>query len=223
MFVGGRTIMATYRLGDKWILEVEPDDMPQNPRKDYDPFGHMVCWHRRYDLGDKHDYATPSEFWEDMKDSIAIIANVFMYDHSAIAFSLHSFYGRVPQGHAEFDSMQVGYMYLTKEDLQREYDTEDVTDELREKALAIFESELKVYEQYVNGQVYCYTLYTLSPCEHCEGTGEVGDYTCNACEGEGKVKDTEDSCCGFYGDDPLENGMSEDLPEEARALLKAAV
>ena len=28
--------------------------------------GRMVCWHRKYDLGDQHDYADPIEFLQDM-------------------------------------------------------------------------------------------------------------------------------------------------------------
>jgi hypothetical protein len=26
----------------------------------------MLCWNRRYDLGDKHDYSGPIDFWHDM-------------------------------------------------------------------------------------------------------------------------------------------------------------
>ena len=47
---------STYR------LKVEYDDFPLNPRTDYDNFGKMVCWHSRYDLGDKHSFSEPSEF-----------------------------------------------------------------------------------------------------------------------------------------------------------------
>ena len=43
-------------------LKIEYDDMPLNPRTDYDNFGTMVCWHRRYDLGDKHSFSEPREF-----------------------------------------------------------------------------------------------------------------------------------------------------------------
>ena len=47
-------------------LIVEPDDDPVDPRIDCDPFGHMVCWHRRYSLGDGHHYATPEDFLRDL-------------------------------------------------------------------------------------------------------------------------------------------------------------
>ena len=43
-------------------LQVEIDEFPPDPRTDYDNFGKMVCWHGRYDLGDKHDFSEPSDF-----------------------------------------------------------------------------------------------------------------------------------------------------------------
>ena len=43
-------------------LKIEYDDMPLNPRTDNDNFGTMVCWHRRYDLGDKHSFSEPKDF-----------------------------------------------------------------------------------------------------------------------------------------------------------------
>lgn len=32
-------------------LRIFQDEEPESPRK-WDNFGHMVCWHRRYELGD---------------------------------------------------------------------------------------------------------------------------------------------------------------------------
>lgn len=42
-------------------LKIEVDDTPLNSRKDCDNFGHMICWHSRYNLGDEHDYDEPKE------------------------------------------------------------------------------------------------------------------------------------------------------------------
>lgn len=38
------------------------DHDPQNPRTDWDNLGHMICWHRRYNLGDKHNYSDVESF-----------------------------------------------------------------------------------------------------------------------------------------------------------------
>lgn len=45
-----------------YTLFVVDDDMPLNPRTDYDNLGKIVCWHSRYDLGDKHDFDEPRDF-----------------------------------------------------------------------------------------------------------------------------------------------------------------
>ena len=47
-----------------YTLFVSEDDMPPNPRTDYNNFGKMLCWHSRYSLGDKHNFDEPGEFLE---------------------------------------------------------------------------------------------------------------------------------------------------------------
>ena len=50
---------------------ISRDPMPTNPREpDYiDNQGIMVCWHRRYQLGDKHAYEDAQEFFEDLANT----------------------------------------------------------------------------------------------------------------------------------------------------------
>lgn len=51
-------------------IEIFADNDPVNPRIDFDEFGKMVCWHRRYDLGDRHTYSDPQEFFDTLADEI---------------------------------------------------------------------------------------------------------------------------------------------------------
>ncbi|MCX4363931.1 MAG: hypothetical protein OSJ74_11235 [Clostridia bacterium] len=44
-------------------LEVFRDEDAENPRE-WENLGKMVCWHRRYNLGDKHEYEDPQAFRE---------------------------------------------------------------------------------------------------------------------------------------------------------------
>lgn len=46
-------------------LIVEREDYPDNPRS-WDNIGTMVCFHSRYNLGDKHYYGSPAEFLLDL-------------------------------------------------------------------------------------------------------------------------------------------------------------
>lgn len=39
------------------------DSCPENPREFYDHVGKMVCWHRKYDLGDEHQFDAPAQFF----------------------------------------------------------------------------------------------------------------------------------------------------------------
>ena len=49
-----------------YLLQVMVDDEPENPRGEEDNLGHMVCWHRRYNLGDEHRYENPNDFLKDL-------------------------------------------------------------------------------------------------------------------------------------------------------------
>lgn len=45
-------------------VNIDPDDDPANPREAFDNLGIMVCFHRRYILGDKHDHTDPEDFFD---------------------------------------------------------------------------------------------------------------------------------------------------------------
>lgn len=47
---------------DPYMLIVRPDDLFISPREVDQPLGTMVCFHRRYALGDKHDFADKDDF-----------------------------------------------------------------------------------------------------------------------------------------------------------------
>lgn len=47
-------------------IKVDYDELPLNPRTDYDNFGHMICWHSRYSLGDEHNYDEPKELFREL-------------------------------------------------------------------------------------------------------------------------------------------------------------
>ena len=53
-----------------YSLLVCDDDQPYNPREEGENFGTMICWHRRYGLGDEHKYDDPSDFLHDKLFSI---------------------------------------------------------------------------------------------------------------------------------------------------------
>lgn len=60
-------------------LFIEHDDDPPNPREDYDNFGKMICFHKRYSLGDKHNYCEPRDFLADLLNDPRYAKQVYDY------------------------------------------------------------------------------------------------------------------------------------------------
>lgn len=141
------------------IIKIEQDTDPINPRTDFDHIGTMAFFHKRYTLGDKHTL--------DISDCEAIEASkaylslpVYMYDHSGITISTKPF-------GCPWDSGKLGIIFCEYAKAKKEGLTPT-------KLKACLESEVKEYDQYLRGDIWCYSIETT--------------------EGE-----QLDSCCGFYG------------------------
>ena len=167
---------------DKYKLEIFDDLNPCSPRE-FDNLGTMVCFHRRYNLGDETELKS-SDFssWEELesylyKEENALIAiPVFMYDHSGLWINTTGF-------SCPWDSGQVGYIYISKEKVRREYSCKRISKKLKEMIREILCSEVDLYNDYLCGNVYGFTLTDK------ENAEEI------------------DSSCGFYGTDYIENGI----------------
>ena len=105
--------------------------------------------------------------------------------------SVSSFLGRAQ--HAEWDSGQVGWIFATPQDIQKEYG--DLSKESYEKAENLLKSEVETYDYYLTGQCYGFRLY------------ENGEET--------------DSCWGFLGSfsDVAKAIAGEALPESHRNMI----
>jgi len=184
--------MGTITL-DRVIFEISPDEMADNPRH-WDNLGTMVCWHRRYRLGDQHTYATPQAFAEAIPPDEIITLPLYLFDHSGLALSTssESFRACDPVG---WDWGQVGYIYVSLTDVRREYSVKRISRQLRTRVLSVLRCEVEVYDMYLRGEVYAYTLTDRQ-------TGEILD-----------------SCCGFFGDNPQTNGMADYLPDQYRDTI----
>jgi len=148
-------------------IKIYSDDDPSNPRE-FDNLGHMICFHRRYSLGDEHQMTLDeARTFQRRKDVISL--NLYLYDHSGItmrasrSYEGNPFYGRLPQGHAEFDSGQVGFVYVTKDELRREFNKKKITKKSVENAIEIMYGEVKTYDRYIRGDFVGYVI------EDCDG------------------------------------------------------
>lgn len=58
--------MSLVAMKTPYLLKISLDEDMPNPWGDYDHFGNMVCWHRRYHLGDEHHYENPGDFLQEL-------------------------------------------------------------------------------------------------------------------------------------------------------------
>jgi len=243
-----------------------------NPRKEMDGWlGQMVCFHRRYDLGDEQYYDDNRSFLEHLatehgmafpeitlstdgdlinyiKQYVTILP-VYLYDHSGITVNTTGFSCKWDSGqvgwiyapnytfrqetgytekalfggdnevlelgdyvstdkHSHFgkviaidgDSITVDYSYLYAKNFQNDKCftvTRDGVTLVTGYAATMLDNEVKTYDQYLTGDVYGYEI---------KEDGEVID-----------------SCWGFYGRNPLENGMIDNIDSKYEDVVNAWV
>jgi hypothetical protein len=178
--------MKTFRNGNKKLI-ISVDEDAESPRE-WDNLGTMICFHRRYDLGDKHDLKRDNfNSLEELEEYLVkerkavIIFQLNLYDHSGISISISNSYPY----NDRWDSSRIGFIYTTKEDIMKWFDTKRVSKEMLKKAEEILKNEVKTYDQYLNGEVYSFVVYQLVKCDSCNHIEE----------------NVIDSCGGYFGYD----------------------
>jgi len=103
-------------------------------------------------------------------NAVAILP-LFLYDHSGITMKTSPF-------SCPWDSGQVGYIFVTREVLLKEYGVKKLSKKLIQKALEALQAEVEEYDQYLTGDVW-----------RC------------VCETYNDLKELQDNdiVCGYYG------------------------
>ena len=120
---------------------IERDTDADNPREQYDHLCTMVCFHRRYNIGDKHRYSGIDELLEELEGGDYLYRPIYMFDHSGVTIRTTPF-------SCPWDSGLLGYIFVKKGE-------EGLTDE---QLTSCLESEVKEYDDYLTGEVYGYTV-----------------------------------------------------------------
>lgn len=152
-------------------IKIIQDELAEHPRLFYDHVATMICFHRRYDLGDKHKWTSIIDFrtWLEENHDKLIWLPLFLMDHSGLAMNTYGFSHCDAQG---WDWGQVGIIYLEKSKFLKEFGWKRMTTKRIEKANNLLISEVEEYNMYLTGDVWGYEI-------------------------EGPL--CEDSCWGFYG------------------------
>src|SRR5208283_3667431 len=158
-------------------INIFPNQDTPDPRKEFDHLGTMVCFHRRYNLGDRHEFRSPEEFAEFLKEEKPICLPLYLFDHSGITISTKNerFRACDPQG---WDWGMLGCIYVTKENVRKEYGVKRVTRKIFEKVVKLLLAEVQEYDHYLTGNVYGYEITK---------------------DGKPRARDVIDSCWGFFG------------------------
>lgn len=170
------------------------DEHPHDTPRDWDNLGNMYCFHNRYILGDPHEM-TVEGLQKLVSAPFVLSLPLFLYDHSGIAMSTSRGY----PFDCPWDSGQVGYIWVFKDKIRKEFNVKYVTEKVRAKAMAALEGEVVIYDQHLRGEVYGYVI-----------EDENGDHV--------------ESCWGYYGDPeefimPEAKGIVDHITDEQVGLI----
>ena len=192
-----------------YTIEIEQCVHLDESTREWDNLGTMVAFHKRYNLGDEHNYHNPSEWISEMLGEYTIIQAqdealqkieedyiilpLYLYDHSGLVMSTASFVGRAQ--HATWDSGQVGFIYVSKDKVREEYGWKYITKPRVEKIKESLAQEVKTYSDYLGGFVYGFTIRDSD-----------GNYL--------------DSTCGYYGLDYEASGLMDMARNDIDWIIK---
>jgi len=115
--------------------------------------------HRKYSLPNTADVPFDElHSWEEVESwilknykDIVWIDTVMMYDHSGIAINYGEGFISDPLG---WDTSRLGYVFTTKEKIKEWFGAKRFTKKLKEKARKIYESDLRIFKAWAEGDVY---------------------------------------------------------------------
>lgn len=168
-------------------VRIVDDEFATNPREDAE-YNHMVCLHRKYNLGDtdkslgysKKELENMANGWGALEKILrkehdaVVILPLYLYDHGGITMNTTGF-------SCPWDGGQVGFIYHTKKDIKAMYPKfETITSKRKALLKGYLVAAVEEYDHYLSGECYGYVLEELT-CEKCGTWKEI------------------DSCYGFLG------------------------
>lgn len=185
-------------------LDIVYDDDSPSPRE-WGNLTTMVCFHKRYSLGDEHDYnSSDYSGFDELKADIIkredplVIRPLYLYDHSDITIATTPFSCR-------WDSGQIGFVFVPKAKVRAEWGVKRISPKLKEQITHCLLAEVEEYDTYLRGDVYGFRLYETQHCDSCNRDDDI----------------LLDSCYGFYGYDVAKNGILEHVSREVETEVMA--
>lgn len=171
-------------------LEISYDDYPESPRE-WDNICTIISGRENWNISDKGFAMTQEEADKILNKPDTYYKPIYMYDHSGQTISLSPFGD--PWG-----SGLCGFIFVTKQKMAE--GGFDVSDEAtwHTRADKIMQSEIEIYDKYICGETYSFTLYKAIKVDHQSENGQKWS--------------TVEYDAGFYGDDLQTNGILDYIP-----------
>ena len=187
------------KLKNNRVLNIDYDESPESPR-DCDNITRLAVKLNRYNLPNETELNLDKyESIDDLRDAIMetykpiMIKEVYAYQHSNIELHTKDTNNELKSQfvHSAWDSSFIGFVFITEKDLE----TLGITDKTNENLSKIIEYDLKIYSQYLNGEVYQFQIVETTYCEHCNNYNE----------------EILDSCCGYYDIEDIKEEYKDEL------------
>lgn len=158
------------------ILEKAKEVMTPKEREEFhEEYGYNLWKWARYNNMETVSEHVEEKLWDKIHEEYFTYP-VYAYIHSGISLSLSSF-------HSKWDSGQVGWWFVSEEDVRSWFNRERITNKLRGRIKSVVKEQVGVLDAWVSGEVFYFKKY----------------------ENEELV----DSCGGFFGCDFETNGLKE--------------
>lgn len=192
-------------------IRIVHDNDPESPRE-WDNIGTMVCAHRRYKLGDDDGMSKALDLiYEHLTDKqlndmefdashVPDIERALEATGQAVLLPLYLYdHSGITMKCSPFgcpwDSGKVGFIFVSKSKARSEYNWKLINKSRIEKLQKHLEGEVEVYDQYLTGDCWGFEIL--------------------------KEDEVSESCWGFFGYDPLTNGIIDHLSEDFAALVRS--
>jgi len=179
-----RDTAVAYKYNDKYIAVVyrNIEDL-YDPRED-ENLWKFVFFHKEYALGDwewrekNHMFKFDDfeKYYEEHKNDILMKEPVYAYEHGGLPIisldnSTYPFNDR-------WDAGIIGYAILLKDDVKKFYDDKELflnilsgNVHIKQKVYEVLKTEIKIYNDWLSGNDYCFDIYDKKTLENIDGCG----------------------------------------------------
>ena len=153
-------------------IDIYQDPDPEDPRE-WGSDDEMICFHRKYNIGDKHNYLdvrdmliskclekgveyavddepTMDELIKSFSEHYLWLP-IYMYEHSGITINTTGF-------SCSWDSGQIGIICISKDKVKELYAVDEIDNIVEENIYGLLKADVENYDQYITGDVYGYMV-----------------------------------------------------------------